>query len=577
MMRRLVLLLLPVSAFCAAPILNITFPASGDTVNAPRVRISGYSERGATVTVNDRLMDLTARGAFVTRVDLVEGWNRIVVEARKNGDVARRDIEIFRPPTSALPETPTRIDTTACRPRGNVWLSEGDFLTVEMKGSPGGKAFLTIEKVKKHLPMVEIDSTQTGGIRGIYRGTLRITSDIPWEKPLTITAELRGRDGRKQNAELGRLTVLSPHIPLIGKTVRPLIVHGSAERYLPLLRLPEGVELHIVGLYQKRYAVRLAERRTGFVDADGIVLLPEGTPLPHAAVGAPRISQDRQWIRLTFPVDRPVPALAEKDLTSNRYDLLFFGAEQASHWITYPAGELDLTALVFSQPEERLFRASMTVQQKRSWGWKVEYEEGAIVWAVRRGPSINPQNPLQGIVVAVDAGHGGDDTGAVSPLGVLEKDVNLRWARLLANHLKRAGAQPFLTRDEDVAVPLLERVRRAEAAEALIFLSLHNNSVPPSGNAAIAEGTSTYFTQPESKELAWTIFPHLVKTGLAPFGRVYNANTVTQSTAFLSVLIEGGFLSHPQEEIRLADEGFLDRLARAVCDGLAEFLAAQAR
>ncbi len=90
------------------------------------------------------------------------------------------------------------IDPEGCSPRQDVWLSVGDFLEVQIKGSPKGVAAFSIDRYLKHLPMVEIDTAITGGIAGIYCGTVCIGAEVPAEKPLAIEGELMGLDGHRK-------------------------------------------------------------------------------------------------------------------------------------------------------------------------------------------------------------------------------------------------------------------------------------------------------------------------------------------------------------------------------------------
>src|SRR5262249_32581248 len=77
-------------------------------------------------------------------------------------------------------------------------------------------------------------------------------------------------------------------------------------------------------------------------------------------------------------------------------------------------------------------------------------------------------------VVAVDAGHGGEDVGARGPYGVLEKNVTLAVARALIRELNEIpGVQGALTRDGDYFIPLQSRYRMAEKMKADVFISIH--------------------------------------------------------------------------------------------------------
>ncbi len=94
-------------------------------------------------------------------------------------------------------------------------------------------------------------------------------------------------------------------------------------------------------------------------------------------------------------------------------------------------------------------------------------------------------------VIAVDAGHGGEDTGARGPGGVLEKNVTLAVARQLVDALNRIpGIQGQLTRSNDYFIPLRERYRLAERMKADLFISVHCNSSRRRGHGS---GTEVYF------------------------------------------------------------------------------------
>ena len=82
------------------------------------------------------------------------------------------------------------------------------------------------------------------------------------------------------------------------------------------------------------------------------------------------------------------------------------------------------------------------------------------------------------LIVAIDAGHGGDDPGAIGKNGTREKDVVLAIARELANKIDaEPGMRAVLTRDGDYFVPLRDRMRRARAKQADLFVSIHADSV----------------------------------------------------------------------------------------------------
>ncbi len=253
--------------------------------------------------------------------------------------------------------------------------------------------------------------------------------------------------------------------------------------------------------------------------------------------------------------------------------LTVYGAHLASQWITYPEKDSTIKMIRWQQPSADVFKLFVHLNQRQQWGYRVKFAPNRMILEIRKAPEIAkpPQSPVAGLIFALDAGHGGIEEGAVGPTGLMEKNVNLIYAKKLAALLDSAGAKVVLTREADVQMSLADRVEKARQANAHFFCWLHNNSVGATSNAALVRGTSTYFTIPQNQALAWTIYPYLLDIGLIPFGRVQSDYYVTRQTDMLTVLVEGAFMSHPEDEMLLMQDAFLDKLARAVFKGLEEF------
>lgn len=185
-------------------------------------------------------------------------------------------------------------------------------------------------------------------------------------------------------------------------------------------------------------------------------------------------------------------------------------------------------------------------------------------------PVQTPQGNFRAFVV-VDAGHGGNDPGAIGTRGVREKDVTLAVSQYLARYLQDDRLQVVLTRQEDLEVLLQPRVDVANLRHADLFVSIHCNSMPP--NNAGVRGLETYYTNPQSLELANTLHKYLVSELGAPDRRVRQRGLyVTHKTVMPGVLMEIGFLSNPEEEALLNDPNYQRRVAKALRDGIFDYL-----
>lgn len=174
--------------------------------------------------------------------------------------------------------------------------------------------------------------------------------------------------------------------------------------------------------------------------------------------------------------------------------------------------------------------------------------------------------------VVIDPGHGGRDPGAVGPTGLREKDVVLTVARLLRERLLAAKLGVTMTRDTDILIPLVDRAVLANTWQADAFISIHCNA----HSTSIAHGTETFhftLSHPQNKRLADVLQKNLVELLRRRDRGVKRGNfqVLRQSTP-PSALVELAFISNPDEEKLLATAEFQSLAARAIAEGIVEFL-----
>ena len=257
-------------------------------------------------------------------------------------------------------------------------------------------------------------------------------------------------------------------------------------------------------------------------------------------------------------------------------------------------------------PESR--PATVTVERKISATGKVEKQSNIIAPA-----SISKKT----IVVAIDPGHGGKDTGAVNPgSGLREKDVVLQIAHRLKQHINsKKGFSAFLTRSDDTYIPLPERPGSARRRGADLFISIHADAVEnsaPSGSSVYilsTKGATTaigkYLERTEnSVDLRWGVdvskydddiqqallgmqqeatiessyilaqktLNELGRIGKVHKGQVQRANfVVLRSPDIPSMLVETAFISNPDEARKLASPAYQEQLAQGIANGVVSY------
>lgn len=223
-----------------------------------------------------------------------------------------------------------------------------------------------------------------------------------------------------------------------------------------------------------------------------------------------------------------------------------------------------------------------------------------------------------GPVIVIDPGHGGAQDGAVSPGGLLEKNLALAIAKKLKAKLEaELEAKVRLTRDQDTRLHLDERVVLANRQRPDLFISIHANSMPTATQRRVNEGIETYFlsaaasgedakkvaarenaearqhakgpssdtlafiladlqkaeTHHDSSRLAYAVHEALIEgTGAQDRGVQQAPFYVLMGLEAPAVLVEVGFVSHPREGERLADAKYQAQVAEAIGLGVKKFL-----
>jgi N-acetylmuramoyl-L-alanine amidase len=195
-------------------------------------------------------------------------------------------------------------------------------------------------------------------------------------------------------------------------------------------------------------------------------------------------------------------------------------------------------------------------------------------------PAPIEQALLPSFHIVIDAGHGGNDLGAVGPHGLMEKDVvldiALRVARLLQEGL---NATTELTRSGDQYLTLAHRIRLANRHQADLFLSIHANSSP----STTAAGTETYFFDAPNTTMNSGTLARVVESSIAALSTQSNRSAldrgvkrapfiVLTGASMPAVLAEVGFISNADEEANLRTPEYRQSIAESLYTGLARYI-----
>ncbi|SDC96172.1 N-acetylmuramoyl-L-alanine amidase [Terribacillus halophilus] len=176
---------------------------------------------------------------------------------------------------------------------------------------------------------------------------------------------------------------------------------------------------------------------------------------------------------------------------------------------------------------------------------------------------------LEGKTIAIDAGHGGKDSGAVAN-GVLEKNVVLPIAQKTEAKLQAQGADVIMTRSADTFIELEDRAAKANAAGADVFVSIHANA----SSDTSANGTEVYYYPGSSsgQSLASSVQDSLVnQLGSRDRGIKSADFNVLRNTSMPAVLAEIGFVTNAAEAKKLNSSAYQDKAATGLVQGVKEY------
>lgn len=296
--------------------------------------------------------------------------------------------------------------------------------------------------------------------------------------------------------------------------------------------------------------LRLVMDISGPVEASGVVI---SGPTP----------------RLSVTIKGTTPAKTVKNLT-------FDG--KVIEKVSFAASGQD-TKVIFDLPtmednlDYRVFTLPSDPQAKKPFRVVVDINKPVPI------PDFSFTTGLKNKVIAIDAGHGGSDPGAIGPTNYMEKTATLAVAKRVQALLEQAGARVIMTRqdDRDVFGPKASDVEELNARSTVannrkadVFLSIHMNAfTDPS-----VGGTSTYYYQKTKYDsmLAQALQTSLVEAGKLQDRRVNQANFyVIKRTRMPAALIELAFISNPDEEKLLSLPDFQQKMSLGIVRGLERF------
>jgi N-acetylmuramoyl-L-alanine amidase len=327
------------------------------------------------------------------------------------------------------------------------------------------------------------------------------------------------------------------------------------------------------GKLGENYRIRLSRVENGIINKNDVEKLPSETVQSSYFIEDMSCGPGKDADVLSIPYLVPIPYEVYPDPDQNRIVITLFGAETSSTWITHRAGRKIIDRVTWKQTTPETYQVFVNLKTSKIWGYDIRPEGKRLVLRIKYPPEYDLKNekPLTGLKIAVEAGHGGMSIGAIGLSGLVEKDINLDLSLRLGELCKSMGAEIIQVRDTDKDMSLIEKRNIPITSNADLLVCIHANA---GGRGYLSvSGTSTYYNNPFWAPMAESIYSRLLELGLAEFGVVGSFNyTVIRVSQMPAILVEQAFMTHAEDEEKLADPQFRQQEAQKIYEGIIDYL-----
>jgi N-acetylmuramoyl-L-alanine amidase len=574
--------------------MRIVHPADGALLGVDSTFLFGSVGSGdATLRVNGVAVPVANNGAFLAWLAVPRGTAPVwELDVRRGTDSLRVTRRLRRPVSTPLPATgPLRVDSASVQPNGALRLRADERVRVSVRAPANATAWVRTS-TGRTVPLVRTAEVAATTLSAARPGapTVPLPTD-PANVATLFAGEVRAdqlggsarllvaRDRDTVRLGMTALDVIAEDAPrryaVLKNSTGGLVAASDTDRVVNARPVPDGfskwqlfpgTQLEVTGRQGTQVRVRLDSQLEVWVPESDIVTLPDGAPAMRRVNGGLRVLPATAWVDVIVPTGARPAFLVDADdarLVLTLYDT------QLSPEISPMLGNDPLVRQLAWEPVAT-DRTRLEVRLSTPvYGWLPMWDEArrALVLRVRRPPVVNARRPLEGLVLAVDAGH--PPGGATGPTGLTEPEAALAVSQRLRALLEARGATVVMTRTDARSVSLTDRPVIARRANAHAFLSVHLNAFGDGTNPFTNHGTSTLFLQQPSEPLARAVQRELMaQIGQRDLGVHYQSLAVARATWYPSILAEGLFLMFPDQEAALRTPAWQERYARGIADGV---------
>ncbi|MEJ8817500.1 N-acetylmuramoyl-L-alanine amidase [Lacibacter sp. H407] len=542
-----------------------------NTVTTSRQFITGVTCVGCSITMNGEEMWVWPTGAFAFELNLSLGDSsfQLIATNDKGEKLTQKLFYTYQRPAKEKEVTTNTVEYWRIEPQGDLLLKPGDRLRMTVKTIPDA-----VLKLQNGQEFKEVPVKDSNGVRGIYKTeyVVKENDDLFTEFKNKLKLLVQPASGDLLEViSRSEFALMQPNgLVLQTKGKLPYLLLGLGEDRLGGTKmgyLDSLVRLKAVSKVGNKYAVQLSKNRQAYIEEEYVDVVQNGSFSPASLTNSMRVWGDSTYDYVSLTMYDRLPYQSFHEINPSKIIVDVFGATSNTNWVTQMSSTKEIKNVYYNQIEEDVFRVTIDLTHQQHWGHRIYYSGNNLVIKIKR----QPQNLLlKDLVIAVDAGHGGSNKGAFGLTGIMEKDMTLLIAKELKEVLEAEGATVIMTRTKDTSYDNHDRYNFFKAKDPDLVVSIHLNS---SADPIRVKGVSTYYKHIGYRPLTQTILRHMLDMGLKEYGNVGNFNFLLNGfTEFPNVLVETLFISHPEDEMNVLNQGYRKQIADAIVKGINDWL-----
>jgi len=359
---------------------------------------------------------------------------------------------------------------------------------------------------------------------------------------------------------------------LVGKTTGPLpfLEYGLGDDRLggaKMTFLDSNIVMKVVDSVKDDYKVKLSTNHYGWLAKTSFKGSDSVRVAPYYLTGSWKVYGDDKYDYVTVSLDERLPYRSIQEINPSRIIVDIFGVTSNTNWITQLSTVKEIKNAYYEQIEDDVFRMIIELKHQQHWGYFIFYDGKSLVIRVKRQPA---KLTMQNLFIAIDAGHGGTNTGAAGATSnIIEKDYTLKIAKEVEKYFTAKKVKTVMTREHDTDLTMIDRTLMLRQQDPDILISVHLNSA----SSDTVKGVSTYYRYIGFRPLSQVILKRMQELKLKEWGNVGAFNfSLSGPTEYPNCLLEVGFLSNREDEQKILNPKFHKQVAQKIYLGIDDWL-----